>query len=360
MNNRKPYLLPILVALVALLGSTLACGKRTPQVITVIPQVITVAPQVITAAPVQQPANPPAATQAPAPAPTNAPAPTTPPNADLPVIDYFTSEASGQAGCYYLHWDLHNATAAYLNGQGITAPASTEVCPTETSVYVLHAENAAGQVEQEIVIEVGDNAPVTETLPTNLRAQVVGADLMITWTDGRGEAGYRLTLDGESVDRPADSTSYTWFGPPCGRGVQIGLMALRADGSQIGGLMNSANTPACAAANLVIVDPRFSQDPVTRGQPFQAIFVVENRGDGAAGPFTVFWQFHELTGLKNCCTLSFNGLAAHGQVSGIFRDLVTNINPGNAPTWIEVDHDGQVAESDENDNRVDLTLHIAQ
>ncbi len=71
--------------------------------------------------------------------------------AGLPVIDYFYAEpVEGEPGCFYLHWDLHDAESAYLNGQGITAPNSTQVC--EPGAYSLHAQNAAGSVEQAVTI----------------------------------------------------------------------------------------------------------------------------------------------------------------------------------------------------------------
>lgn len=78
-----------------------------------------------------------------------------PPAAGLPVIDYFYSEVSDREGCHYLHWDLHDAAVAYLNGQGVVAPGSEEVCPEATTTYTLRAENDAGSVEESLIIEVG-------------------------------------------------------------------------------------------------------------------------------------------------------------------------------------------------------------
>jgi len=90
------------------------------------------------------------------PPPEEAPLPSA---AGLPVIDYFRSEPSERAGCYYLHWDLHEASAAYLNGEGVIAPDSREVCPEETTTYTLRAENAVGSVEETVTIEVGGAPP---------------------------------------------------------------------------------------------------------------------------------------------------------------------------------------------------------
>ena len=89
------------------------------------------------------------------PAATPAPPPQEAPVAGLPVIDYFQSQPSERAGCYYLHWDLHDATAAYLNNAGVVAPSSQEVCPQDTGIYVhtLRAENQAGSTEATITFE---------------------------------------------------------------------------------------------------------------------------------------------------------------------------------------------------------------
>jgi len=77
-----------------------------------------------------------------------------------PVIQYFYSE-EGSEGCYYLHWDVSEATAVYLNDEAVDNPGSTEVCPEETAYYTLWAENEAGSAEQELTVEVGIAAPPT-------------------------------------------------------------------------------------------------------------------------------------------------------------------------------------------------------
>ncbi len=81
--------------------------------------------------------------------------PTPAPAAGAPVIQYFTSEESSTGGCYYLHWDVSEATAVYLDGQAVDSSSSTEVCPKETTAYTLRAENAAGSVEQAVTVAAG-------------------------------------------------------------------------------------------------------------------------------------------------------------------------------------------------------------
>jgi len=87
------------------------------------------------------------------------------PAAKAPVIQYFYSEEGSTEGCYYLHWDVSEATTVYLDGGAVDNPGSTEVCPEETAYHNLRAENEAGSVEQDVTIEVGEAAPDISPTP---------------------------------------------------------------------------------------------------------------------------------------------------------------------------------------------------
>jgi hypothetical protein len=82
-----------------------------------------------------------------------------------PVIQYLYSEESPAEGCYYLHWEVSDATQVHLDDEEVDSTGSTEVCPEETTDYNLWAENAAGSVEQDVTIEIGQEAS-TDTSPT--------------------------------------------------------------------------------------------------------------------------------------------------------------------------------------------------
>ncbi|CAG0944323.1 hypothetical protein ANRL1_01682 [Anaerolineae bacterium] len=113
--------------------------------------------------------------------------------------------------------------------------------------------------------------------------------------------------------------------------------------------------------DLVITDAHIEPAEATAGQPFNAIFTIENRGDVASGPFTVFWQFHDVTGLKNCCSREFtNGIAGKGWGGGTFPNLVTNSPAGTSPSWVEIDNGNRVDEgaAGEANNKVSLTLTV--
>ena len=117
----------------------------------------------------------------------------------LPVIDYFDYEPAGEDDCYYLSWDLHDATVAFLNGQGVVAPGSTEVCHPEPGAYVytLHAESSAGAVEQVVTIlvemeEGADAADLTGEasvwVPAPANPRTVNVAIQIN-NSGQGGAG---------------------------------------------------------------------------------------------------------------------------------------------------------------------------
>jgi hypothetical protein len=238
MNRNNGWAVPVCFVVLALIASGLACGRGDSVTPTSRP-----AQPLAGQTPTQQvPAEPPPEEQPQAPG--------------VPVIDYFYAEAAPTAGCFYLQWGLHGATAAYLNGEGITAPGSTEVCPEAATTYTLRAENEAGSVEETVTVDVSvspeEPGPPSVTAPSNLEARVEGSSVVITWNDAGGEASYILMYLNESVPLPADATSYTWQDPPCGTNVLIGLLARDAGGAEIGRLQASVDTPACAVQSQTI------------------------------------------------------------------------------------------------------------
>lgn len=87
----------------------------------------------------------------------------------LPTIHYFTclpcEIAKGERAT--LSWDLSGATAAYLDGRGVTAPGDTVIVPTQTTTYRLVAVSERGSVERLVTVTVkegGDPDMVRETL----------------------------------------------------------------------------------------------------------------------------------------------------------------------------------------------------
>jgi hypothetical protein len=74
----------------------------------------------------------------------------------LPVIHHFScSPCQVRAGePATLSWDLSGGVAAYLDGQGVTAPGSTVVYPQKTTTYRLEAVGERGSVERLVTVTV--------------------------------------------------------------------------------------------------------------------------------------------------------------------------------------------------------------
>ncbi len=87
----------------------------------------------------------------------------------LPVIHFFTclpcEVFRGEASS--LGWNLSGGTAAYLDGEGVTAPGSTMVAPDQTTTYRLVAVSDRGSVERLVTVTVkegGDPEAVSNGL----------------------------------------------------------------------------------------------------------------------------------------------------------------------------------------------------
>jgi hypothetical protein len=275
MNGRKAWTVPVILFVSVLILSGLACGKRA-QVTPTVWVVTAPAGQAQVQQPAQPPAQQPPAQQPPAdqpPAqqpPEQQPPPEQPPASGLPVIDYFTSESSPNAGCFYLHWDLHGATAAYLDDEGVTAPGSTEVCPPGTTTYTLRAVSDAGSVEQTVTVNVAQQAPAPPApiMPAQqLAARVEGSNVVVTWRDASNEADYILMLgEVQSLNLPADTDSYVWENPPCSQLVTIVLISRDADGAELTRLQTAVGTPICPAqAQTVTLQSLPAEDGYVRG-----------------------------------------------------------------------------------------------
>ncbi len=78
-----------------------------------------------------------------------------PPESGAPVVHYLYYEESSGSDCYSLYWDVSDATAVYLDGEEVDSSGSTEVCPEETTVYTLRAENEQDAAEQALTVPVG-------------------------------------------------------------------------------------------------------------------------------------------------------------------------------------------------------------
>jgi hypothetical protein len=100
-----------------------------------------------------------------------------------------------------LRWDLSGATAAYLDGEGVTAPGSTVVYPDQTTIYRLVAVGPSGQIEQAVTVEVR-GLPTIHYF-TCLPCEVLkGEQSTLSWDLSGATAAY---LDGEGVAAPGST-----------------------------------------------------------------------------------------------------------------------------------------------------------
>ncbi len=108
--------------------------------------------------------------------------------------------------------------------------------------------------------------------------------------------------------------------------------------------------------DLVVLEATFDPDPVVSGQQFLANFMVTNQGDAPAGAFTLLWKFHAATGL-GVCSWDYESLDAGQTVWGACTRL-TNAQPGQSPTSLTVDVEGEVVEVQEDNNQRSPTLNV--
>jgi hypothetical protein len=326
--------------------------------------------------------------------------PPPPPVAGLPVIDYFRSEPSERAGCYYLHWELHDASVAYLNDVGVVAPGSEEVCPDESGVYVytLRAENDVGDVEETITFEAGgevgqpdleigdvsvwvpmptEPGTVAIEIPVNNVGSGPAGAFTVRWYPHQASVELGCSLDIMGLDAGVGQILTCPPYPYAGHG-EMHWRAIVDEDNEIqndpkgnnearGTVRIEVGEGQQPQPDLVITGAHFEQGgqtvaQVVAGQPFNAVFQVANQGSAPTGPFTIVWHFHEATGLKNCCSRDYpDGLDAGAWGGGTFPNLVTTAQPGESPTWVEVDAGDRVDEGEEGEgnNRLDLRFTVA-
>jgi hypothetical protein len=139
------------------------------------------------------------------------------------------------------------------------------------------------------------------------------------------------------------------------------LVAITDSGGEVESEDNPEDNPADNSEggqpDLVVTNVEFSPNPAIQGQPFTANFSIRNQGTGTSAPFTFRLHFHASAGLADC-NFDVNSFGPGESVSSDCTRQI-NGNTGNYPVKATVDVEGEIAESDEGNNVLDLTLPVA-
>jgi uncharacterized protein YraI len=70
-----------------------------------------------------------------------------------PLLQFWADETSIAAGsCTTLRWNVENARAVYLNGEGVVGNSSLQVCPSSTTTYSLLVVGQCRQLESAVTV----------------------------------------------------------------------------------------------------------------------------------------------------------------------------------------------------------------
>ncbi len=168
----------------------------------------------------------------PTPVPTATPTPEPIPlsinfNADLYLLE--------KGACTKLHWEVKNAESVFLDNELVDALGARQVCPVQTTTYVLLVISASGEEEAYVTIEV-EILPEPPEAPGRLRVSDWVCDpklyrATLEWFDlADNESGYKVYRNGELLATlPANSTSYV-DNPPFGGPYTYDVVAFNDGG----------------------------------------------------------------------------------------------------------------------------------
>lgn len=188
------------------------------------------------------------------------------------------------------------------------------------------------------------------TPPTGLSGDVAAdcSTVTFSWTDGQGEANYRLTGPGLSANLEADTGDYTWVDPPAGNST-VTLIATDEEGSEIGRIDTTVNV-SCVAPDpdLVVESISFDREPVAR-LPVHVTVRVANRGGSASGDFQLRWWGGK--GFSSpSCTWNVAGGVNPGSFEDLECDFTYNSPYGSIASKAQADTGSAVSESNEGNN----------
>lgn len=107
-----------------------------------------------------------------------------------------------------------------------------------------------------------------------------------------------------------------------------------------------------------LVIDTFELPQPTPGQAFSPRVIVANQGNAAAGIFTIRLKFNQNTGLPDC-NWDVPGLAAGGNTLLDYCSRTTIEAPCNYRTELRLDVEGEIAESNKDNNASNQPLTVA-
>lgn len=112
-----------------------------------------------------------------------------------PQVSFTVDQATiNQGQCTTLRWTVEHVTAVYLDGAGVVGNDTREVCPSDTTTYLLHVEAPGGNVDTSVTVSVVPD----ETAPAVPKPKLPEDHQSITPTT----CPARVTLDWSSVSDP--------------------------------------------------------------------------------------------------------------------------------------------------------------
>jgi len=100
--------------------------------------------------------------------------PTSTPIAPTPVVGFSVQpETITAGGCAQLRWDVENAQAIYLDGQGVIGHQTKQICPAQTQTYELRVVSAADEFRHQVTVNVVQPSPTI--IPSDTHAPLPAA-----------------------------------------------------------------------------------------------------------------------------------------------------------------------------------------
>lgn len=209
-----------------------------------------------------------------------------------PVIDYFRVVPSivRPGGCAQLEWGtVDNATSANIEPGigGVGTPGNVEVCPNETTTYVLTAQNQqAGSTARATIIVSTEAvpAPVIAFFTANPAQIQAGECTTLTW----GKVDYATSV---TIDQGLGGVATPDSKEVClGSTTTFLMTALGPAGTTETSLtINVSPGQLADLPDLVVESVLFEPNPCYRLQKCKVRIKVRNDGSLAAGHFVTRW-----------------------------------------------------------------------